>query len=96
MKIKKFNEEYELDEGGDIGEETAKEIISHYIDNLINDGTLQDSFDLYCKDDLEESERYIVMNNVKMIIIDNMAEEAKLLYHTNDDYMKNTAKRYNI
>ena len=90
-----FNEKYKIDSSGDLGEETAKSVISHYIDNMINEGTLQDSFNFYCEK-IYEQERYIVMQNVKMIIVDNMAEEVKLLYHTDNDYIKNNAKKFNI
>jgi len=95
MKIKKFNENYELDESNDIGEEYAKLVISHYIDNLNDGKTLQDSFDYYCKDDLEEELRMIVFSEIRSFM-NKFSDDVRMLDHTDDDYLKRDAGKYNV
>jgi len=61
MKIKKFNEKYEIDGEGEIAEEMAKIILSEYLDRKIDDVTLEDVFrDIIDGDELDETQEYII------------------------------------
>jgi hypothetical protein len=93
MKIKLF-EKYEYDDSGDIDEEYAKEIISEYLDNLIDDKPLQEVFDKYCEE-LQEEERRWVLDSIQEIIT-NLRKEAFNIDASNDHYLKKKAKKYNI
>ena len=95
MKIKRFNETYKLDDDGNISEETAKIVISHYIDNIDNGGTLQDSFDLYCKEDLEEDLRRVVFSEIRSFN-NILADSIQKLYVTDDDYLRRDKYKFNL
>ena len=95
MKIKKFNEEYKMDDGSDIGEEYIKLIISNYIDNLSEGKTLQDSFDFFCKEDLDENLRRIVYSELRSFV-NKLTDSIFMLDYTDDDYLKRDAKKYNV
>ena len=64
MKIKRFNEKYEMpDDYYDIADEYAKLIISNYLDNLNDDNTLQKSIDYFIKlDNLDDNQEEQVLN----------------------------------
>jgi len=95
MKHLKIYEKYEIDDGGDISEETAKEIISHYLDNLNDGDTLQDSFDYFCEELEDENLRMSVYDDIQHII-DSRLSNYKRLEYSDDYYFKKDAKRYNL
>lgn len=75
MKIKKFNEKYEIDFDGDIAEEHAKIILSEYLDKMLDGLTLEEVFrDIVDGDELEEDQEYMI----KQALID-------LTYNINND-----------
>lgn len=77
MKIKKFNEKYELDlDYGDISEEYCKVIISTYLDKK-SEETLESVFaEIAKRDNLEEDQEYIIKNTLQDYLY-NLFEEAK-------------------
>jgi len=95
MKNLKIYEEYKLDPEGDIEQEYVKAIISHYIDHMLEGGTLQNSFDFYCKVDLDEDLRSIAVNELNWFIND-LKKEANHLIYTDNDYIRNSAEKYNL
>lgn len=99
MKINKFNEKYEIDLDNDISNEYVKAIISDYIDNIEDGGTIQDSFDKYCEKDLEEELREIVYH--QLLHFSNLLEsQSNELIFTDKDYSKRDlerdTKKYNL
>ena len=95
MKNLKIYEEYNIDTDGDIGEEYVKAIMTHYIDHMSEGGALQNSFDFYCKEDLEEELRYIVVNQLRSYI-NKLQDQINTLLFTDDDYLKSDANKYDI
>ena len=93
MKIKLF-EKYEYDDSGDIADEYAKEIISEYLDNLIDEKPLQEVFDRYCEE-LAEEERGWVLTAIREIL-DNSRKEISDIKISEHYYVKKKAKKYNI
>jgi hypothetical protein len=92
MKIKKFNENYNIDYEGDIGTEYAKFILSEYIDKELDGKSLQEIFiEIVESDELEESQEYIVIQELKEVCYDIYKQSQKL--KTKIEY---DSSKYNI
>jgi hypothetical protein len=91
--IKKF-EEYSIDFDYDIDYEYSKAIISRYIDNIKNGGTLQDSFDHY-SEEIDEELREIVKANIMGVSKDiyNFSKKIKV---SNNYFIRKDTNKYNI
>jgi len=86
MKHLKIYEKYEDNEIDEISERYANFVVSHYIDNHLNGGTLQESFDYYC-DELEDDDQRGYVDEEIEKLIDKLTEEFKI---------KKDSKKYNI
>jgi len=78
MKIKKYKENYKMDqEEGDIAEEYAKFILSEYLDKHIDGVTLEDVFrSVVDVDELDEDQEYIIKQEL-MDLSYNIVQGAK-------------------
>jgi hypothetical protein len=88
--IKKF-EKYTIDiDLGEIGEEYAKYIISKFIDS--DDITLEKVYaDLINRDDLDDSQAYIIKNEI-LVYLSYLINEAKKIR----DILTINAEKYNL
>lgn len=98
MKIKRFNEKYEVDTdySSGISEEYAKLIVSEYLDRVDKDDnkivTLQDVFNEIIKgDELEEDQEILIIEDLKDLGVDIAKQASKL--KTSEEYH---ASKYNL
>ena len=95
MKHIEIYEKYDIDTEGDIADEYVKSIFSHYIDNLEKGGTLQDSFDFYCKEDLDEDLRQHVYHQL-LHFLQITRNKLVTLGFSDDFYLRRDSKKYNL
>lgn len=89
--IKRF-EKYKMDiDQGDLGEEYAKYVVSKYIDSPDNITLEKVYADLVNKDNLDESQAYIIKNEI-LVYISYLLNEAKKIR----DILTINAEKYNL
>jgi hypothetical protein len=99
MKIKLF-EEYEMEYDGDIGEEYAKMVISKYIDNDLDNKTLEDTFyDLLKDDDAvlndgDEHDEAIIYSIIRYL--EETLTQARKLKKIKQIGLNREAKKFNL